>query len=464
MTIRERVENRDIGIIGMARSGMAAAAMIQRLGGRPFVSDNKPPERLTSEIQQLKTSGIEYETGGHTDRLLKSDFVVLSPGVPRSSEMVQKLIDKGIPVFSEIELAAWFCRGKIIAITGSNGKTTTTTLIGAILDEAGVNNRVCGNIGYPFSEAVGAVTENGYAVVELSSFQLESIEEFAPHVALILNITPDHLDRYDTLQSYKEAKYRIAEQQTSKDYLILNADSDGIEINDIETDANKIPFSISRQLPAGVFKRGESLVGIVRRKEFDIINVNKIKIPGQHNLQNAAAAALATLLVGIEPQTIAAALEKFPGVEHRLEEVTTIDGIRFVNDSKATNVDSVCYALKSFNKPICLIAGGRDKGGDFDAIAECGRGKIKEIILIGEARDIMFESLGRKFAVQFAESMGEAVKKAFAAASEDDIVLLSPACASFDMYDNFEHRGRTFKQAVLALNNDNSIIREMGSK
>jgi len=464
MTVKERVENRNIGIIGMARSGMAAAGLIQRLGGHPFVSDTKPPERLTNEIQQLKSTGVEYETGGHTDRLLKSDFVILSPGVPRGSEMVQKIIDKGIPVFSEIELAAWFCRGEIIAVTGSNGKTTTTSLIGAILDEAGISNQVCGNIGYPFSEAVSDVSEDGFAVVEVSSFQLESIEEFAPHVALILNITPDHLDRYDNLESYKQAKCRIAEQQKSTDYLILNADSSGLDMNEISTDAEKISFSISRTLPTGVFKRGESLVGIVRGKESDIIDVNKIRIPGEHNLQNAAAAALAALLVGVDSQAIAAALQEFPGVEHRLEDVTTIDGVRFVNDSKATNVDSVCYALKSFDTPICLIAGGRDKGGDFEAIAQCGRGKIKEIILIGEARDIMFESLGRKFAVQFADSMGDAVKKAFAAASPGDVVLLSPACASFDMYDNFEHRGRTFKQAVLALNNDNSIIREMGSK
>jgi len=464
MTIKERVQGRNIGIIGMARSGMAAAGLIRRVGGQPFISDSKPAEKLTDEIQRLQTEGIEFETGGHTDRLLKSDFIILSPGVPRTTEIVRRVIERGIPVFSEIELASWFCRGRIISVTGSNGKTTTTSLIGAILDEAGFNNQVCGNIGYPFSDAVFDIDENGFAVVEVSSFQLESIEEFAPHVAMILNITPNHLDRYENIDTYKAAKYRIAESQKSDDYLVLNADSEEIGSNDISTEAQITSFSISRSLPTGVFKRGESLVGIVNGEEITIIKADQIRIPGPHNLQNAAAASLAALLVGVKPEDIAATLRKFPGVEHRLEDVTTISGVRFVNDSKATNVDSVCYALKSFESPICLIAGGRDKGGNFDPIAKFGKGKIKEIIFIGEAREIMFEALGRKFASQFADSMGEAVKKAFAGASPGDIILLSPACASFDMYDSFEHRGRTFKQAVLALNNDNSIIREIGSQ
>ena len=255
MTIPERMKNRSVGIIGMARSGMAAARLVQQLGGRPFVSDVKSGDRLTAETDELKMYNIDFETGGHTDRLLQSDFIILSPGVPRTLEIVRKLSEAGIPIFSEIEVASWFCRGRIIAVTGSNGKTTTTTLVGAILDKAGVENVVCGNIGVPFSDKVLGISERGYAVLEVSSFQLELIEDFAPHVAMILNITPDHLDRYEDFERYKQAKYRITENQKSSDFLILNADDSVIDRNSIETGAHKVYFSTSRLMPTGVFKR-----------------------------------------------------------------------------------------------------------------------------------------------------------------------------------------------------------------
>jgi UDP-N-acetylmuramoylalanine--D-glutamate ligase len=457
MTALERIRGRRIGIIGMARSGMAAARLIKKVGGLPFVSDIKTAGELSDRIHELKTFGIEFETGGHSDRLLQSDFVVCSPGIPSETTIVRRLVDSGIPVFSEIELASWLCRGQIIAVTGSNGKTTTTALIGAILDRAGIGHRVCGNIGYPFSDAVADIAEDEYAVVEVSSFQLEFIEEFSPHISLILNVTPDHLDRYADFDAYKEAKYRIAECQGRSDYLILNADDVCLSGDDIATKAQKIHFSTSHEMPAGVFKRGETLVGILGGESCEIIDVDRIRIPGPHNLQNSAAAALTALLLKIEPEVIAETLRQFAGVEHRLEAVATVAGVSFINDSKATNVDAVCYALKSFRAPICLIAGGRDKGGDFHPIIECGRGKIKEVVLIGEARAKMFETLGKSFPVQFAENLDDAVQKAFAAASPGDIVLLSPACASFDMFDNFEHRGREFKRAVSALK-DNSHV------
>jgi UDP-N-acetylmuramoylalanine--D-glutamate ligase len=463
MTVRERAKNRLVGIIGMARSGMAAARLIQQLGGRPFVSDVKLGDRLTAETDELKKYNIDFETGGHSDRLLESDFVILSPGVPRTIKIVKQLSESGIPVFSEIEVASWFCRGGIIAVTGSNGKTTTTSLVGAILDKAGIENVVCGNIGVPFSDKVLGISKQGYVVLEVSSFQLELIEDFAPHVAMILNITPDHLDRYDDFDGYKQAKYRITENQKASDYLILNADDSVIDRNRIETGAQKVYFSTSRLMPTGVFKRGKSLVGIVREKEIPLIDTEQIRIPGLHNLQNAAAASLAALQLDIEPGPIADALREFPGVEHRLEDVGKVAGIRFVNDSKATNVDSVCHALRAFEAPLHLIAGGRDKGGDFEPVIPCGKGKIKEVILIGEAREKMFNALGKAFPVQFADSMEEAVKKAFEEASPGEIVLLSPACASFDMYDNFEQRGKDFKEAVRSLKNDNPIAKGIGT-
>ncbi len=448
MSAQEKVHNRKVGIIGMARSGLAAAKLVLQSGGMPFVSDNGSREALATSLAQLEELGIAYECGGHTDRLLESDFCILSPGVPQTIPMVQKIKEKGIPIFSEIELASWFCRGKILAVTGSNGKTTTTTLAGEMLKEGGIPVEVCGNIGYPFSDAAPKVPENGFAVVEASSFQLELIESFKPHIAMILNLTPDHLDRYLDFEDYKAAKYRIADNMSVTDHLILNAGDPETDVNKIKTDATLDYFAAHRPLPAGVFKRGESLVGSVGGKEFKIIDIAGIRIPGPHNLQNSAAAALAAILAGVSPEKIAAVLEKFPGVEHRLEDVGTVAGIKFINDSKATNVDSVCYALLSMKTPVVLIAGGRDKGGAYDPLIEKGRGKIKEIILIGEAREKIFRALGKTFAVEFAESMEAAVQKAFTAASPGDTVLLSPACSSFDMFDNYEHRGKTFKEIV----------------
>jgi len=453
MTTKDRIKGRRVGVIGMARSGLAAARIVRKLGGTPFVSDVKGEGQLISELEELKSLEIDHEFGGHTDKLLKSDYIILSPGVPQSIPVMIKVREAGIPVFSEIELASWFCRGKIIGVTGSNGKTTTTSLIGAILSAAGIGNAVCGNIGAPFADAVLDIPPDGYAVVEISNFQLETIEEFKPDIAMILNLTPDHLDRYDTFEDYKNAKYRITENQISSDYLILNADDPVIDKNNISTGAKEIFFSTGRLLVNGVYLEGNKLVGKINGEKIEIIDINKIRIPGPHNLQNAAAASLAALLIGINPRDIASALERFPGVPHRLEDAGAVAGIRFINDSKATNVDSVCYALRSIKTPICLIAGGRDKGGSYKPILEHGKGRIKEIILIGEAREKIFEALGKTFPVQFAESMEDAVKKAFDAASPGDTVLLSPACSSYDMFTNFEQRGEVFKNLVASLKN-----------
>lgn len=456
MTEKEKVKGRRIGIIGMARSGIAAAGLIRELGGMPFISDSAGEDSLGGRVDQVKRLGIDFEVGGHTDRLLDSDFVILSPGVPKTIPIIEKIFEKGIPVFPEIELASWFCAGKIIAVTGSNGKTTTTTLIGEILKDAGIPCEVCGNIGRPFSEVVLQVQTGGYAVVEVSSFQLELIEQFHPHIALILNLTPDHLDRYLDFDDYKQAKYRIAENMTDSDWLILNGDDPEIKGENIKTEAARIAFSINRTLSAGVFQRGRTLAGSVGDRNFEIIPIEDIRIPGPHNLQNSAAASLAGYLAGVTPLAIASTLKKFPGVEHRLEDIGMIAGIRFINDSKATNVDSVRYALMSVSTPIVLIAGGRDKAGDFAPLLEVGKGKIKEIILIGEAREKMFDVLGKVFPVQFGESMSDAVKKAYQAASAGETVILSPACASFDMFDNFEHRGVEYKKAVASLKNNNN--------
>ncbi|MDH4157792.1 MAG: UDP-N-acetylmuramoyl-L-alanine--D-glutamate ligase [candidate division Zixibacteria bacterium] len=453
MTVEERIKNRKIGIIGMARSGMAAAFLADQMGGKPFVSDTKAAEHLSGELERLRKNSIPFETGGHTDRLLQCDYVVISPGVPLSAGIVEKVRAKGIPIFSEIEFASWACRGRIIGVTGSNGKTTTTTLLGHIFSAAGFDTFVCGNIGFPFAEIVAKIPEEGIAVVEVSNFQLETIADFRPAVAVILNLTPDHLDRHASFEEYKNIKYRITENQGPDERLVVNLDDPEIVADNVASRASRVYFTAADRNDAAAFVRGDTLWGKYANGSVPIIDCRRILIPGPHNLQNAAAAVAVAVQFDIRPEVLKGVLEAFPGVEHRLEKVGKVAGIDFVNDSKATNVDSVCYALRSIDTPIHLIAGGRDKGSPYEPIAKWGKGKIKSVVVIGEAGDKIFHALGQSFPVQFADSLEEAVRKSFEAAFPGETVLLSPGCASFDMFENFEQRGKVFKDAVANLRN-----------
>lgn len=453
MTILDKINGRKIGILGMARSGLAAARLAAKFGGQPFVSDNNSEEKLKNEVERLKSSNIPYETSGHTDLLLSMDYLVVSPGVPLDIPILKQASEKGIPIFSEIEFAYWACKGKIIAITGSNGKTTTTTLLGEIFLKAGFDSFVGGNIGMPFSEIVFKIPDNGVAILEVSNFQMETIADFKPDIAILLNLTPDHLDRHGTFENYVKAKLRITENQNDNDLLILNMDDKGTNNFDIKTNAERKYFSITESEKAEVFVKNGILYGTYKDEIKQIIAVDEIGIKGPHNLQNASAAVIASIRFGIEPDIIATVLKKFHGVEHRLENVGKVAGITFINDSKATNLDSVGYALRSIKTPLYLIAGGKDKGGDFRSIIELGKGKIKTIIAIGNAREKIFDQLGSDFPVQFARNMKDAVELGFELALPGETVMLSPGCASFDMFDNFEHRGREFKKAVKGLKN-----------
>jgi len=454
MTARQRIEGRKIGIVGMARSGLAAALLARRMGGQPFVSDAKATSELTDATNLLAERRIPFETAGHSKRLLDCDYLVLSPGVPPTIEILARAADRGLPMFSEIEFASWLCRGLIVAITGSNGKTTTTTLLGEIFKADGRKTFVCGNIGRPFAEVVDEIPEDGIAVVEISTFQLERIADFRPHIAMILNLAPDHLDRHGTYQAYKALKYRITENQTGEDFLILNQQDRDSMTDDVPTAATRALFTTVDSPTAATFVRDGYLYSRVSGSEVRIIRTGDIGIRGPHNLQNASAAACAAMLLDVKPEAISSALTDFRGVEHRLEKIDRVAGIDFVNDSKATNVDSVTYALRSIDSPIHLIAGGRGKGASYAPIIEHGQGRIKEIVLIGEARDAMFHELGKNFPTQFADSLEQAVQICFEAATPGDTVLLSPACASFDMFETYEHRGRVFKAAVPQLRHD----------
>jgi len=458
MSHEERIRGRRIGILGMARSGMASARLAARLGGRPFVSDAAPEARLHAQCDELASLDIPFETGGHTEKLLASDYLVVSPGVLLTLDILRQAQAKGLPIFSEIEFASWVCPGRMAAITGANGKTTTTTLIGEILTAAGLDTHVCGNIGLPLADVVARMAPHSVAVIEVSSFQLDTIADFKPNVAAILNITPDHIDRHGSFDAYKQAKYRITENQDDSDVLILNRDDAVTMAGPPETRARLTCFSAQALSDCSAWVAEDSLWMARDGRPTLVLPCREITIKGPHNLQNAAAAAAVATQFGVDPATIARVLRSFAGVEHRLERAGMVAGVQFINDSKATNVDSVAWALRSVETPLHLILGGRDKGGQFEDLIELGRGKIRNIIVIGEARQKILEALGRNFPTQFAQSLEEAVEMCFALAHPGETVLLSPGCASFDMFDNYEHRGRVFKASVAALKNGTNHV------
>ncbi len=452
MVRKDRINGKKVSVFGMARSGLAVAKLLVKNGADVFVTDTKKEEELKSETEELKRLKIDFETGSHSQRALDhKDFIVLSPGISSDIPVLKRARNTGLPLFSEIEVAFWLCPAQIVGITGSNGKTTTSTLLGEILKQDGRECQVAGNIGIPFSSVVETVSSRGVIVLELSSFQLEKIEEFKPKAAALLNISPDHLDRYPDLESYSEAKFKIFENQTPEDFAILNMDDDYSRKIKDKCKAQVIFFSTLKELEQGSFlKDGELLIKLNGKTE-KILDVFELGIKGLHNLSNAACACAVSSILGTKKESMRQALKSFKGVEHRLEQVKIISGIKFINDSKATNVRSVWYALESIPKPILLIAGGRDKGGDFTQLREMVKEKVKNLILIGEAKEKICQALGDLVNSIKLDNLEEAVKKAYRMASSGDCVLLSPGCASFDMFENYEHRGRVFKSAVKQL-------------
>lgn len=438
-------------MLGAARSGISTAKLLKSQGASVFVSDKKPKEEAAQEIKALENLGLPYEFDAHSDRIFDADFIVISPGVPSHSNLVQHALKVGLSVYSEIETASWFCRAPIVAITGSNGKTTTTTLTGKIFEKAGRKTVVAGNIGFPLSDYVLDVDENSVAVVEVSSFQLDHIDAFQPKVAVLLNITPDHLDRYESYQAYMNSKFRIFMNQTVSDFSIYNYDDEAVRKHCDSLVSKKKCFSVKEEIPCGAFvDKGKVFLVAGGNREF-LIDAGDIKIRGLHNLYNSIASSLAAKAMGVSVEVIAETLREFPGVEHRLEPVRELNGVSYVNDSKATNVDAVWYALGSFESPIVLIAGGKDKGNDYSPLFEPVKKKVRTMILIGQAAAKMQKEFSDKTKCIMASSMEEAVSRARGEAKKGDVVLLSPACASFDMFHDYEHRGREFKRLVMEL-------------
>lgn len=441
------------GIIGAARSGLAAARLLREHGATVFVSDAKSASESAEAISFLDNIGASYEFGGHTDRLLNVGTIVLSPGVPPTISIVREAREKGITITNEIEVAGRFSHGSIIGITGTNGKTTTTELIGHILRESGRKTFVAGNVGTPFSAIVGQTDDESVVVLELSSFQLEQIETLKPDVAILLNVTPDHLDRYESMDAYGEAKLRIAMNQESDDWCIWNADDPWLSRVESEgLRATTVGFSIERTRSVGAWvENGTMMVRMSQAADsVSVIPVDEIGIRGPHNLSNAMAAALATLRMNVPVEDVRSGLQSFRALPHRLEEVAVIDGVRYVNDSKGTNTDALRFALESFDAPIVLIAGGRAKKNRYDELIKRVRRRVKALVLVGEAADEMEEAFAGITPVHRAGyDMELAVDTAAGIAEPGDVILLSPACASFDMFRSFEHRGDVFRSLVM---------------
>lgn len=449
------VRDRKILVIGMGKSGVAAAKALAAGGAEVTVNDTKSPSDLAGACRELAGWPVHIVTGECPAVLPgEFDFVVTSPGVPNWAEPLKEAVRHGIPVLSEIELAYRFAKGPVIAITGTNGKTTTTALTGQLFKDAGYAVSVAGNIGVPFIGEVLYKLPEHLFVVEVSSFQLEWVDAFRPKVALITNITPDHLERHGTMDEYRRVKARVFQRQEAGDYTVLNYDDPLVQELAGLTRGQVIFFSRLHKLEEGVFVKDGKIYIRAQGREEAVCAAAELTIPGAHNLENALAAVAAGWVMGLSGEQMAQTLRSFPGVPHRLERVAVINGVEYINDSKGTNPEAAVKALLAFDKPIVLIAGGSRKGGtDFSGLALKIKEKVRELILVGEtAREIKeaVEKVGFDRA-RIVNSLEEGVKTAAALARPGDIVLLSPACASFDFFRNFEHRGEVFKELVLRL-------------
>ena len=442
-------------IVGAARSGIAAARFLWARGAVVALTDQKPIEKWTPEALALKGTGVGLLPGEPPSWLLDQlHLVVVSPGVPANIIPIRYAERAGAEVIGEIELASRFLKGRIIAITGSNGKTTTTSLIGELLHEAGFQVQVGGNIGKALISMVETSRDDGWTVAELSSFQLETIKTFHPTIAVVLNVTPNHMDRYETFTDYAGAKHRIFMNQTSEDVAVLNADDPTVSSWANGLRAKVMSFSVKKELDRGVFLRGRELVFRKSEGEQVLLNVDEMKLRGLHNVENTAAAFAASLAAGASIDSMKSTAKRFDPVEHRLEFVAEIEGVKFYNDSKATSVDATLKALEAFAEEagkVVLILGGRGKKAPYAPLESLVRAKVRKLVLIGEDAETIAAELGELAPFERAPDMKDAVSRSFRSAEQGDVVLLAPACASFDMFESFEHRGKVFKDEVFQL-------------
>ncbi len=445
------LKGKKVLVVGLGKSGLAAALFLRRRGAQVTVSDVRSAEALAKDIPALLEEGIMVETGGHgllTFR--RQDLIVVSPGVPLDTPELAQVKSFGLPVIGELELAARFLKGRLVAITGSNGKTTTTALLGEVLEAAGFPTLVGGNIGVPVVALIDQSTEQSWSVLEVSSFQLETTEQFHPDIAVILNITPDHLDRHGTFENYARAKERIFAAQTEHDCVVLNADNVRAAAAAARATAKVYWFSLEHPVSRGAWVADGY---VMYRPDRDaaaekILPLTGIPLKGEHNVENALAAVCAARLAGATADSIREAIEAFKAVEHRLEFVATLNGVEFYNDSKATNVDATAKAIAAFHSGIHLILGGKDKNSDYTQLSQLLHERVRAVYTIGAAAAKIESQLRGVVMLHSCETLEKAVHAAAAAAHPGEIVLLAPACSSFDQFESYEHRGRVFKELV----------------
>ena len=449
---REALAGRSVTVVGLARSGVAACRLLQALGARVTGTDARAAAALSPEARALATEGVRLVVEGHfPEAFAGAELVVVSPGVPADHPALAGCRARGVPVLGEVELAFRTMTAEFVAITGTNGKTTTTALTGALLAESGRTVLVGGNIGRPLAAEALGFPADGWVVAEVSSFQLETTDAFRPRVAAVLNVTPDHLDRHGSLAAYAEAKARIFRSQGPEDWAVLNADDPGAAALASRVKARLLWFSRRAPVTQGAFVRDGWVTLRLGRGDQAVCPVGEIFLRGAHNLENVLAATACAGALGVPPERLRLVIRAFRAVPHRIEWIRERAGVAFYNDSKGTNVDATLKALAAFDEPIVLIAGGRDKGQRFDALADAARGRVKAAIVIGEGRATLGPALRAVTRVEDAASMGEAVRRAAALAVAGDVVLLSPACASFDLFRDYEHRGQVFAEEVRAL-------------
>lgn len=449
--IQNDLRNRRVTVVGLGNSGYNAANLLIDVGAKVRATDSGTGEATERHAAKLKSRGACVETGAHTEGFMKdSELIVVSPGVEDSSLPVKWAMSHDIPMIGEMELGYRFCKGKVIGITGTNGKSTVTTLIGDILKAGGKHAIVCGNIGNSLCGEIPRIRHDSWVVLEVSSFQLEKIDSFHPRIAVILNITDDHMDRYRTLREYFSEKEKICINQTPDDYLVLNHDAENL--GPIRNRARAKTFLYSRSGNTnGAYLKGGDIICEVSGAPVKILSIPDITLKGVHNIENVLACAVVGTLAGIRADKIKDAVRNFKGLRHRMELVSVVDGVEYIDDSKGTTVDSTKRALESFNNNVILIAGGKDKNSDYSAVRDAIRNRVSHLIVIGEAKGRIRQALGSSVETHDAADMRDAVRMAKTLATNGASVILSPMCSSFDMFRDYKHRGDVFREAVLEL-------------
>ena len=442
------LDGKRVLVVGLARTGLVTALFSAGYGAKVTATDERPIPEVAEAAEKLRLAGVKLELGGFVpETFLEQDLIVVSPGVPAKIAPLEAARAQGIPVWSEIELAWRFLRGKLLAITGSNGKTTTTSLVAHILKTSNIPTLVGGNIGTPLLALVESSIDTTVTVAEISSFQLETIDSFRPEIGVLLNLTPDHLDRHLTFEDYAGAKMRMFENQLEKDIALLNADDPEVTRR-MPAKPKIFWFSRQKRVATGAFLRDDQIIFRNEGSEVELARLADIQLRGQHNIENVLASCAASYLAGAVPAAIAAGVKSFRGVEHRLEFVAEISGVQYYNDSKATNVDAAVKAVEAFPGPLVVILGGRDKGSPYTPLRELLRERARLALLMGEAAEKIAADLGDAVQFENAGTLHQALDIAARHVQPGDTVLLAPACSSFDQFENYEHRGRVFKELV----------------